>query len=93
MMATMKAAPGKVEELKAVFDSMFEQAATEPGTVAYTLIEGDDPDTLYFFEHYADQAAMDAHMGSAALAAVHGKLAGLLADGNAVTGSVVRKLR
>lgn len=93
MFATMKAQPGKRDELKAAFAGMFEQAATEPGTLLYTLVEGDDPDTLYFWEQYADQAAMDAHMGSDALAALHQKLGGLLADGGAVTGTVVRKLR
>jgi quinol monooxygenase YgiN len=93
MFATMKAQPGKRDELKAVFDSMFVQAATEGGTLSYTLAEGDEDDVLYFWEHYADQSAMDTHMASDALGAVHGKLAGLLVDGSAVTGSVVRKLR
>jgi quinol monooxygenase YgiN len=93
MFATMVAQPGKREELKAAFDGMFAQVQTEPGTLHYTLVEGDDPDTLYFWEHYTDQAAMDAHMSSAALAELHGKLAGLLASGSAVTGTVVQKLR
>ena len=93
MFATMQAQPGKLEELKAVFGPMFEQAAKEQGTLAYTLAEGDEPDTLYFWEHYTDQSAMDAHMASPALAAVHQALGGLLADGGAVTATVVRKLR
>ena len=93
MFATMKAQPGKLEELKAVFGPMFEQAAKEQGTLSYTLVEGDEPDTLYFWEHYADQSAMDTHMASPALAAVHQALGGLLAGGSAVTGSIVQKLR
>jgi quinol monooxygenase YgiN len=93
MFATMVAQPGRRDELKAVFGPMFEQAAKEQGTLFYTLIEGDDPDTLYFWEHYADQSAMDAHMSSAALEQLHGRLGPLLASGSAVTGSVLRRLR
>jgi quinol monooxygenase YgiN len=93
MFATMKAKPGKRDELRDAFDGMFAQVATEEGTLLYTLIEGDEPDTLYFWEQYRDQASMDAHMTSDALAALHGKLGELLADGSAVTGTVVRKLR
>ena len=93
MFAPMKAQPGKLEELKAVFGPMFEQAAKEQGTLAYTLSEGDEPDVLYFWEHYTDQSAMDAHMASDALAQIHQALAGLLVNGSAVTGTVVQKLR
>jgi quinol monooxygenase YgiN len=92
MFATMVAKPGKLDELKAAFDGMYVQAEKEPGTRAYTLIEGDEPDTLYFWEAYDDQAAMDAHMSSDALAQLHGKLGDLLANGSAVTGNVFRKL-
>jgi quinol monooxygenase YgiN len=93
MFATMVAKPGKRDELKAAFDEMFTQVATEPGTLHYTLVEADEPDTLYFWEHYSDQSAMDKHMGSEALASLYPKLGELLAEGSAVTGSVVRKLR
>ena len=93
MFATMKAQPGKLDELKAVFGPMFEQAATEQGTLSYTLAQGDEPDVLYFWEHYTDQSAMDTHMASPALAKIHQALGGLLADGSAVTGTVVQKLR
>ncbi len=93
MFATMKAQPGKLDELKAAFGPMFDQAATEQGTLHYTLVEGDEPDTLYFWEHYTDQSALDTHMASPALAAVHHALGNLLAGGGLVTGSVVRKLR
>jgi quinol monooxygenase YgiN len=93
MFATMQAKPGKLDELKAVFGPMFEQSATEPGTLFYTLIEGDEPDTLYFFEHYADQAALDTHMGSDALTALYPKLMPLLEHGSMVAGDVFRRLR
>ncbi|HEV8295817.1 MAG TPA: putative quinol monooxygenase [Acidimicrobiales bacterium] len=93
MFATMKAKPGKAEDLKNAFGTMFEQAGKEPGTLFYTLIEADEPDTFYFWEHYTDQAAVDAHMSSDALTALYPVLMPLLEEGTAVTGSVFRKLR
>ena len=93
MIATIVTHPGKRDELKAVFAEMFPVAAGEPGTLLYTLIEGDQPDTLYFYEHYTDQAAMDAHMSGATLSALRAKMGALIASGDAVTGSVSSKIR
>lgn len=93
MFATMVAKAGKRDDLKAVFGPMFEQAATEQGTVLYTLVEGEEPDVLYFWEQYTDQSAMDAHMASDALAKIHAALGEFLESGSAVTGTVVHKLR
>src|SRR5215203_1815745 len=93
MFATMVAKPGKRDELKAAFAEMFAQVQSEPGTLLYTLVEADEPDTLYFWEQYSDQAAMDAHMSGPALTELHGKLGDLLANGSAVLGNVVQKLR
>ncbi|MCB0997010.1 MAG: antibiotic biosynthesis monooxygenase [Acidimicrobiales bacterium] len=93
MFATMKTQPGKRAALVEAFAQMFESAAGEDGTLAYVLVEADDdPDTLYMWEHYTDQAAMDTHMASDALAALHGALGEYLADGGAVTGTIVRSI-
>jgi quinol monooxygenase YgiN len=93
MFATMVAKAGKRDELKAAFGPMFAQAAKEQGTLHYTLVEGDEPDVLYFWEHYTDQSAMDAHMASGPLAELHQALGALLENGGAVMGTVVQKLR
>jgi len=92
MIATMKAQPGKRDELIAAFAQMYPVVAGEPGTQAYNLIEADDPDTLYFYEQYADQAAMDAHMASEGLAAIYPVIGPFLADGGAVTGTIVNSM-
>lgn len=92
MFATMKANPGQRDQLRAQFDEVFAAAAAEAGTQVYTLIEADEPDTLYMLEIYDDQAAMDAHMGGEALAALYPKIGPYLADGGAVTGTAVREL-
>lgn len=73
MIATIVTHPGKRDELAKVFAEMFPVAANEPGTMFYTLIEGDQPDTMYFYEHYRDQAAMDAHLGGEVLTALRGQ--------------------
>ncbi|HUP72134.1 MAG TPA: putative quinol monooxygenase [Acidimicrobiales bacterium] len=93
MIATIVTHPGKRDELAKVFSEMFPVAANEPGTMLYTLIEGDQPDTLYFYEHYRDQAAMDTHLGGEVLTALRGKMGALIASGDAVTGTVVQKIR
>ena len=93
MIATIVTHPGKRDELKKVFAEMFPVAADEPGTMFYTLIEGDQPDTMYFYEHYRDQAAMDSHLGGAKLTALRGKMGALIASGDAVTGTVAQKIR
>lgn len=92
MFATMKANPGQRDQLRAQFDEVFAAADAESGTQVYTLIEGDDPDTLYMLEIYSDQEAMDAHMSGDALAALYPKIGPFLADGGAVTGTVRREL-
>lgn len=92
MIATMVTKPGKRDELIEVFAKMFPVAAAEEGTQLYTLIKGDEADTLYFFEQYVDQAAMDKHMGGEVLQSLHKVFGEYLASGAAVTGTVVNKL-
>jgi quinol monooxygenase YgiN len=88
MIATMKANPGQRDELLAQFGDMFAAANAEIGTEVYTLVAGDDPDTVYMIEQYSDQAAMDAHMASETLAALYTKIGPFMADGGAVMGTV-----
>lgn len=92
MFATMRANAGQRDELRAQFDEVFAAANAEAGTLVYTLIEGDEPDTLHMLEIYDDQAAMDTHMSGPALAALYPKIGPFLADGGAVTGTTVREL-
>jgi quinol monooxygenase YgiN len=93
MIATIVTHPGKRDDLKKVFAEMFPVASKEEGTLLYTLIEGDQPDTLYFYEHYRDQDAMNSHLGGEVLTALRGKMGALIASGDAVTGTVAQKIR
>ena len=90
LFATIKTQPGKADALRDAFESMYTQVATEAGTLQYTLVEGDEEDTLHVIERYADQAAMDAHMGSAAMAAFGASLGEFVVSGGMTTGTVLR---
>jgi quinol monooxygenase YgiN len=73
------AAEGKRPDALAVFAKLVAATEDEPGTLQYVLHEdAGDPNVIWFYERYADQAAMDAHMGSSAMAEVVGSLGGLL---------------
>jgi quinol monooxygenase YgiN len=71
VVATLRAAPGKGDELAAF---LIEQCgvvrANEPGCLAYRLHRAnDDTDLFLFYEAYIDEAAFEAHRTSAHLAA------------------------
>lgn len=68
--------PGKRDDLVAAMAPIWEQVKTEPGTLNYGLFTSDnEPDAVRFFELYADQAALDAHMSSDAMKALFSDLA------------------
>jgi quinol monooxygenase YgiN len=73
------AAEGKRPEALAVFAKLVAATENEPGTLQYALHEDTgDPNVLWFYERYVDQAAFDAHITSAAMAETVGSLGGLL---------------
>jgi quinol monooxygenase YgiN len=72
--ATVFAAAGKEDALRAALVELAEASQTEPGVVQYSLHEDlQKPGNFYVFEAYKDQAAVDAHMGSPHLAAAFAK--------------------
>lgn len=86
VVATLRAAPGKGDELAAL---LAEQCTvvreSEPGCVAYRLHRAnDDPSLFLFYEAYVDDAAFEAHRTSAHLAAFRKRREALgLTDGPA----------
>ena len=77
----LTAAAGKGDELVAAFDDIYSPGGldTEPGTVLHIVHQAkDDPDAVYFYEVYEDQAAFEAHSGGSVLASVYPKLVGLV---------------
>jgi quinol monooxygenase YgiN len=77
----LTAAEGRRDEALATLGKLVDATEDEPGTVQYLMhTETNAPDTIWFYELYADQAAFEAHSGSPTMAEVIGQLgSGLLA--------------
>jgi (4S)-4-hydroxy-5-phosphonooxypentane-2,3-dione isomerase len=79
----LTAAEGKRDEALAALGRLVTATEDEPGTVQYLMhTEVHDPNVIWFYELYADQAAFETHIGSPTMAEVMGSLGGLL-DGPA----------
>ncbi len=81
VVASMKAAPGRREELKAALQSLIEPTSQEDGYVNYDLHQGvEDPDTFVFYENWESAEALDAHLGTPHLVQFAEKSSDLLDD-------------
>jgi quinol monooxygenase YgiN len=79
MIVKLTAAEGKVDELVEAAGKLVAAAEGEPGTLQYVVhTNAAEPSALWFYERYADQAALDAHAGSTAMAEAMGAFGGLL---------------
>ena len=59
---TVYAHPEHADELEAVYAETTRQAASEPGTIYYTLArDPDDRNVFHFFERYTGREAFEAH--------------------------------
>jgi quinol monooxygenase YgiN len=79
----IKLKPGKQAEAEAIVEQFAPKGPEqEPGTLSFRVYR--DPanvDYLLFVEHFADQAAYDAHTGSPAYSElIAGKFAGLIVE-------------
>jgi quinol monooxygenase YgiN len=82
--ATLKAKSGKGDELAALLGGLVDAVADEDGTEQFVIHRvADDPDTVFFYEVYRDQAALDTHRQNPALSA-GGAALGELLDGRPV---------
>ncbi len=80
IIATLTAAEGKADELLAGLEALVATADEEPGLEVYSLHrDPKDPNTLYFFEVYADDEAFAVHGKGDRMKAAMGALGGLLA--------------
>jgi quinol monooxygenase YgiN len=75
----LQAQPGRGAELAAAFDDLNDAVTREPGTITFSMhVARDDPDTILFYEVYADDDALAAHRESDAVRDVVRRLDGLL---------------
>lgn len=69
--AKLPAAPGKRDELVAALQTALETAQGESGTIYYMLhTDPADDNSLFMYELYENQDALNAHMGSDAFKAL-----------------------
>lgn len=85
VVAYMKAAPGKRDELKSELEVLIEPTAKEEGYVNYDLHQGvEDPDVFIFYENWESAEALDAHLATPHLVHFADIMGGLL-DANGLT--------
>lgn len=62
LIAKLTAADGKADELRGAMNAMIAAADEEPGLEIYSVHNDNaDGNVFYFFELYADQAALEVH--------------------------------
>ena len=80
IIAKMVFQDGKRADGIAGMGPMMEHVKSEPGTLEYHMLkDSSDENALWMYELYADQDAVDAHLGSDAMKALGPAIGGLLA--------------
>lgn len=92
VIAYMKAAPGKEDELRTALESLIEPTSQEAGYVNYDLHENvENPGQFFFYENWESSEHLDAHLAAPHLVAFAEKMGGLL-DENGLTINRVRRI-
>jgi quinol monooxygenase YgiN len=92
VVAYMRAAEGKTEELRAALEALVEPTTKEDGSVNYDLHQGvEDPRFFTFYENWVSGEHLDAHLAAPHLVDFTGKVDGLV-DENGVTVNRVRRI-
>lgn len=75
VIAKITALPGMRDEMVTVLSDVATAAQDEPGTELYAMnLDKSDENVIWFYEVYADEAALAAHSGSEAMKAAGAKL-------------------
>lgn len=86
LIAKLTAAEGKADELSSALQNMITAADSEPGLEVYSVhADANEAGVFYFFELYADQAALDVHGKGDEMKSAMGALGGLLGGRPEVT--------
>lgn len=84
--ATFKAKPGKEAELETALKSVFPKVEQEAGTLQYVLHRSKkEAGVFFFYEAYADKAALDLHSGTPYLKELFAGMNDLLAEKPAIS--------
>ncbi len=78
----ISAKPGQGDKLAQLLQEMAAEGRKEPGMLAYDPYRSvEDPDTVFMYEVYRDQSALDGHRANVALEPFRERLMALLAGG------------
>jgi quinol monooxygenase YgiN len=92
VVAFMRAADGKTEELRAALEALIEPTSKDEGCVNYDLHQGvEDPRFFTFYENWLSGAHLDAHLAAPHLVDFANKMGDLL-DENGLTVNRVRRI-
>jgi quinol monooxygenase YgiN len=90
VIASMKAAPGNVDELRSALTSLVEPTLQEEGCVNYDLHESvEEPGVFFFYENWDSAEHLDAHLSAPHLAEFADKIGDLLDE----SGLSINRLR
>ena len=79
VIASMRAAPGKREDLRQALEALIGATTRERGCVNYDLHQGlEDPDRFFFYENWESGADLDAHLAAPHLTAFAARIPELL---------------
>ncbi len=91
VIAHMRAAPGKRDELRAALEALVEPTSKERGYVNYDLHQGvEDPGWFFFYENWDSADDLDAHLAAPHLVEFAGRLDEFLDDSGPL---VIERLR
>jgi quinol monooxygenase YgiN len=92
VIASMRAAPGKEDELRQRLEALIEPTTQEAGFVNYDLHQGvEDPSAFFFYENWETPEHLDAHLETPHLTDFAGIMGDLL-DENGLTINRVRRI-
>jgi quinol monooxygenase YgiN len=81
VVAYMRAAPGKREELRQALEALIQPTTREKGYVNYDLHQSvEDPDRFFFYENWESADDLDAHLANDHLTAFSARIPELLDD-------------
>lgn len=92
VIAYMRAAPGKQDELRQALEALVGPTGQEQGHVNYDLHQSlEDPDLFLFYENWESGADLDAHLAAPHLAAFAARIPELL-DEQGLTVHRIRRI-
>jgi quinol monooxygenase YgiN len=91
VIAYMRAAPGRRDDLQAALEALIEPTSREAGYVNYDLHQGvEDPDMFSFYENWESGEHLDAHLAAPHLVEFAARIPELLDEGGLTVNRVRR---